>query len=85
MNHDELWNVLMFIRPNAEFTLSGDEIIWNDKNQTEPTDKEIADGLKAYKAKLKADEDDANAKKISAENKLKALGLTSDDLKALGF
>ena len=85
MNHEELWNVLTFIKPNAEFTLSGDELIWLDKKESKPTEKEIADGFIAYKAKVEADKTKADAAKAAAEAKLAKLGLTPDDLKALGF
>ena len=29
------------LRPNAEFTMRGNTIIWHDTNQTQPTDAEI--------------------------------------------
>lgn len=85
MNHLDKVNAIQFIRPNAEFVLSGDEIQWLDKTQTKPTDAEIEAGLIGYEAKVEADKADAIAKKEAAITKLAALGLDLDDLKALGF
>jgi hypothetical protein len=85
MTHADKVNAIQFIRPNAEFLLTGDEIQWLDKKQTQPTDEEIEAGLIAYKAKVKTDQADAIAKKETAQAKLTALGLTTDDLKALGL
>ena len=34
-------NVLQSLRPNAEWTLRGDELEWLDTTQTEPTQSEI--------------------------------------------
>jgi hypothetical protein len=81
----DLVQAILFIRPEAEFVVRNMEIEWLDKKQTQPTDEEIAEGLIAYKAKLEADKVDKAAKKASAEAKLAALGLTAEDLKALGL
>ena len=83
--HEEKVNVIKFIRPLAEFILTGDELTWLDTKQTQPTDAEIEAGWVAYQAKIEADKAEAAAKKAAAEAKLAALGLTSDDLKALGL
>jgi hypothetical protein len=85
MEHNDKVNAILQIRPNAEFVLRGDEIEWLDENQTEPTDKEIADGLIAYQATQKAEAEAKAQTKIAAEGKLAALGLTTDDLRALGL
>jgi hypothetical protein len=85
MNNLEMTKAILFIRPNAEFTIADDKLTWLDENQIEPTEAEIKAGLTAYK---KAQEAEAKAKtqaKASAEAKLSALGLTVEDLKALGF
>ena len=34
-------DAVLLLRPNAICTLSNDKIIWQDKNQTAPTDEEI--------------------------------------------
>lgn len=85
MIHEEKVKAIQHIRPDAEFVLSGDELTWLDTKQTKPTEAEIEAGWVAYQAKVEADKAEATAKKASAETKLVALGLTSDDLKALGL
>lgn len=85
MNHDDKVKAIQFICPNAEFVLRGDELDWLDKKQKQPTEQEIADGFIAYQAKLESDKVKAEAAKAAAEAKLAKLGLTADDLKALGF
>lgn len=85
MNHQEITLALNFIRPKAEWSLTDDELLWLDSNQNEPSKSEIAQGLIDYQAKLEAEKAEAAAKKAAAEAKLAVLGLTSDDLKALGL
>ena len=85
MKHEDKVKAIQFIRPDAEFALTGDELDWRDENQTQPTESEIEAGLVGYKAKVETDKADAIAKKESAQAKLEALGLTAEDLKALGL
>ena len=85
MKHSDKANAIRFIRPAAEFVLRGDELEWLDKTQTKPTNAEIEAGLVGYQAKVEADKAKAEADKIAAQAKLEALGLTADDLKALGL
>lgn len=85
MEHKDKINAINFIRPNAQFTLLGDDLNWFDEEQIEPTNAEIQAGYVAYQAKLEADIAEAAAKKAAAEAKLAALGLDADDLKALGL
>jgi len=85
MSPDEKVDAILFIRPNAQFTLHGDELEWLDTEQDKPTDAEIQAGFIAFQAKVKADEEAAENAKLAAEAKLKALGLTIEDLKALGI
>lgn len=35
-------HAIMALRPNANFVLQGDEIVWQDEEQTQPTEEEIA-------------------------------------------
>jgi len=81
----QLNQAISFIRPNAKFAINGDKLIWLDDEQSEPSNSEIEKGWVAYQAKVAKDEADAVAKKAAAEAKLAALGLTPDDLKALGL
>jgi hypothetical protein len=85
MEHKDKVNAIMFIRPEANFQLVGDELIWQDENQTEPTDAEIKAGLVAYKKAQDAELKAKDQAKEAAQAKLAALGLTVEDLKALGF
>jgi hypothetical protein len=85
MNHTEKAKVILFLRPNAEFFTNGDEVTWLDQTQTEPTKEEIEASYEGYLAKVENDKLEAEVKKAEAESKLIALGLTTDDLKALGL
>ena len=76
---------IRFIRPNAEFVLTGDELNWVDKNQTKPTDAEIQAGWIAYEAAEESAEQARLTAKSNAQAKLTALGLTIEDLQALGL
>jgi len=85
MQHSDKMKAIQFIRPNAQFVLSGDDLIWFDEKLTEPTEAEIEAGWVDYQAKVKADKAEAASKKATAEAKLVALGLDLDDLRALGL
>jgi hypothetical protein len=85
MKHLDKVNAIMFIRPEANFQLVGDEIIWQDQNQTEPTQAEIQAGLIAYKKAEQVKEQEKLIAKATAQSKLAALGLTVEDLTALGL
>jgi hypothetical protein len=79
--------VLTMLCPTIEWTIYGDDyesIIWH-KGIIGITKEEFEAGFAQYDA-WKAEQDaEAAAKKAAAEAKLAALGLTSDDLKALGL
>lgn len=88
MQHKEIIKALKKIRVNAEWTLRGDfyeGLEWLDVNQTKPTKLEIDAAIEAIKQEEIQAEADAQAKKATAEAKLAALGLTAEDLKALGL
>jgi hypothetical protein len=88
MTFDELAKTLNFIRPKAEWALRGnslEDLEWLDKLQIKPTEQEIAAGFAQYDAWKAEQEAEQAAAKAAAEAKLAALGLTSDDLKALGL
>ena len=58
----------------------------NEVIDREMTDAEYADYLDALKPQpLTAEEQQAATDKATAQSKLEALGLTTDDLKALGL
>jgi tRNA A37 N6-isopentenylltransferase MiaA len=49
-------NALQSLRPNAEWTLNGDDLEWLDKNQTQPTDAEIQAEVTRLQAEYDAQE-----------------------------
>lgn len=85
MNHSEILTTVQYLRPNAEFILRGDELEWLDTKQDKPTQTEIEAGWLAYQAAQQVEAEAKATQKAAAEAKLAALGLTSDDLKALGL
>jgi hypothetical protein len=85
MKHEDKAKTIQFIRPNAEFTLLGDDLEWLDENQVQPTKKEIEAGWVAYQAAQEAEAEAKVQAKASAQAKLAALGLTVEDLQALGL
>ena len=80
MNPKELGLTLLFLRPNAVFSVRGDEIEWSDTEQTQPTSEEIAQGWIDYQAKVAKDKADEQAKKQALLDKL---GITADEAKLL--
>jgi hypothetical protein len=85
MNQTDKGNAILFIRPNAEFVIRDNVLEWLDDNQIEPTEAEIEQGLKDYKAAEKAKLKSQSDAKAAAQAKLAALGLTVEDLQALGL
>ena len=80
-------DVLTMLCPDSEWTIYGDDyksIIWhNDKIAI--TKKQFEDGFAQFDA-WKAQQDAAQiAAKAAAQAKLSALGLTVEDLQALGL
>jgi len=75
-----LSEVLQFIRPKAEFYITGDELVWVDEVQTEPTKAEIKSGYENYEAWLL---EQNNAKTKAKSELLAKLGITEDEAKLL--
>ena len=76
------------LKPTSEFSFQDEDystIKWDVLDGDAPTQKEIDAAIK----EVKADEAQAEATKATAkaaaESKLAALGLTTDDLRALGL
>lgn len=87
MKHDEILEALLSLRPEGKFVLSGDDyaqIEWLSTD-TKPTLKQVEDEIKLLPAKKAQVETQAQLAKANAEAKLAALGLTAEDLKALGL
>jgi len=86
--NDYLVKAVNLLKPNSEFSLENNDyatIKWDILEGEAPTQTEIDSAIK----QIKADEVEAEitqaTKKQAAEAKLVALGLTLDDLKALGL
>jgi hypothetical protein len=88
MDSNDLYKAIKKLKPNAEFSFSGDDystIKWDVLEGEAPTQAELDAAIEQVKAD-EATEAEAKAQaKASAEAKLEALGLTADDLKALGL
>ena len=80
MDNIDKTSAILHIRPNAIFTLRGEEIEWLDSTQTQPTSKEIEDALVAYKAAKEAQEAAALAKRNEI---LTRLGITAEEAKLI--
>ena len=80
MEHVDKVHAITHIRPNAQFSLTGDVLEWFDTEQTEPTAKEIEAGLKSYKAAIKTEAESKAAQRQAIADRL---GLTADELKLL--
>ena len=76
------------LKPNSEFVFSKDDystIIWHQLDGDAPTQAEIDEAIEQVKAdELAQAEAKATAKEV-AQAKLAALGLTVEDLQALGL
>jgi hypothetical protein len=76
------------LKPEAEFTFTNQDystIQWIVLKGDAPTQAEIDTAIEQVKADEIAAEAKATADKAAAEAKFAALGLTTDDLKALGL
>ena len=85
---DNLTRAIKKLKPTAEFSFSNNDystIKWDQLDGKAPTQDEIDTAIKEIKAEEKAAEKKAEADKLIAQSKLAALGLTADDLKALGL
>ena len=78
--------VLSFLIPNGGFVMTGDDFDSVEFIEAKPITKaQFEAGFAQYDA-WKAEQDaKAAADKVTAQAKLAALGLTADDLKALGL
>jgi len=76
------------LKPSAEFSFTDDDystIKWDVLEGDAPTKAQIDAAIEQVKADEAQAELDKAAKKAAAEAKLAALGLTADDLTALGL
>ena len=87
MNNETIAKALINLAPSKLWTLRGDDyadLEW-ESDGNPPTLAEIKAEIAKLPAKEKAEADKAAADKAAAEAKLAALGLTAEDLKALGL
>jgi hypothetical protein len=85
---NEIIKAIKNLRPSAEFSfINGDysTIKWDVLEGNAPTQAEIDTAIEQIKANEIALEANKAAAKEAAQAKLAALGLTTDDLKALGL
>ena len=88
MDELKLSTAILKLRPNSTFTfVNGDysTIQWKNLNGNPPTQAEIDDAIEQIKADEIAAETKMTSAKASAQAKLEALGLTVNEIKALGF
>lgn len=80
------YEVLQMLRPQGGYTQVGEDYEGITFLEAEPfTKKEYEEGFAKFDS-LKVEQDkQAQEAKVAAQAKLEALGLTADDLKALGL
>jgi len=81
-------DVLSFLLPEGGWAIVGedfDDIQWLDETKARCTKAQFTAGFAQYGAWKVEQDAKAEADKTAAQAKLAALGLTADDLKALGL
>ena len=84
----KLAEAINLYNPKAQWTLLGDDydtLDWHSVDIAKPTKAELENLLSQVEANKAQQEAKAATDKAAAEAKLAALGLTADDLKALGL
>lgn len=85
---DYLSRAIELLKPTAEYTYKNEDystIEWIKIEGEAPTQSQIDAAIESIKAKDVSDKAAAATAKEIAQGKLTALGLTVDDLKALGL
>jgi hypothetical protein len=85
MNNKKISNGLMQLGFQTGWVVTGDEITLWENSEAQPTEEEIAEAAPLWEKTLLAAEAAKENAKQTAQSKLEALGLTADDLKALGL
>ena len=88
MTNEDLVKAIKYLKPTAEFSFQDVDystIKWDVLEGEAPTLAEIEVAHQEVQAAEAQAEAEAAAAKAAAEAKLAALGLTADDLKALGL
>tara|TARA_R110000868_G_scaffold98940_1_gene272409 strand:- start:85 stop:345 length:261 start_codon:yes stop_codon:yes gene_type:complete len=84
----DITKAIFKLRPDSEFSLTNNDystIKWDKLEGNPPTQAEIDAALTQVEADELAAKAKVEADKATAQAKLAALGLTADDLKALGL
>jgi len=84
----DITKAIFKLRPDCEFSLTNNDystIKWDKLEGEAPTQAEIDAALEQVEADELAAKAKAETNKATAQAKLEALGLTADDLKALGL
>ena len=84
----DLVKAIKKLKPNSEFSFTDNDystIKWDVLDGDAPTQAEIDDAIEQVKADELAEAEAKAQAKAAAEGKLAALGLTTDDLRALGL
>ena len=79
---------ILKLKPTAEFSYSNDDystVVWDFLDGDAPTQKQINDAIEQIKADEIAEAEAKATAKAAAQAKLAALGLTVEDLQALGL
>lgn len=88
MNTQYLSQAIKLLKPNSQFSFTNNDystIKWDVLEGDAPTQKEIDDAIEQVKADEIAETEAKAAAKSAAQAKLAALGLTVEDLQALGL
>jgi hypothetical protein len=85
MNTQEISNGLLQLGFTSGWAVSGDQIVLWENAEPQPSESEIANAAILWKEKELQSFEEKAAAKAAAEAKLAALGLTAEDLKALGL
>jgi len=88
MNNKKIIKAIKYLKPNAEYTFADDDystIKWIKLEGKAPTLVELETALEQVLANEQAEIEAKAAAKAAAQAKLAALGLTVEDLTALGL
>jgi len=85
MKNKEITNGLMQLGYQTGWVVSGDEITLWELDTPQPTEKALIEAAALWEQTEANKQAAAIAAKANATAKLEALGLTADDLKALGL
>ena len=85
MYNDDITKGLLQLGFNTGWVADSDKIILWENSEPQPNEKDILDAAKLWDKTCQAEAEAKAQAKAAAEGKLAALGLTTDDLRALGL